>query len=149
MTDPARLPLYILAATAGSVMLAALLLMTVLRRVRFGELAILTLKNLRRNLLRTSLTALAVVVAVFMVSLVWSVLSFMDRVLAEREGMQKAIVTERFQIPSLMPPYYAETLKEGAARPDHPDDTRPTDYMSWAFYGGNIVKEKEQQTRDT
>jgi putative ABC transport system permease protein len=73
----------------------------------------------------------------------------MDRVLAEREGMQKAIVTERFQIPSLMPPSYAETLKEGAARPDHPDDIRPTDYMTWAFYGGNIVKEKEQQTRDT
>src|SRR5262249_50805716 len=97
MTDPTRLPLYVLIAIVGTVVVSALLLFTILRRVRAAEFVIFILKTLRRNVLRTTLTALAIFVLVLMISFIWSVLSFMDRVLTEREGMQKAIVTERFQ----------------------------------------------------
>ena len=44
----------------------------------------LILKNLRRNLVRTVLSALAIVVLVFVVTLVWSVLAFLDAVTAEK-----------------------------------------------------------------
>ncbi|HWA97576.1 MAG TPA: ABC transporter permease [Pirellulales bacterium] len=96
----------------------------------------LIVKNLRRNLLRTVLTALGTIVLVFVVTLVWSVLSFLDEVTAEKSSNLKAIVTERWQIPSQMPFAYAATLAEGAAR--RPSDAHPTDSMTWQFFGGTL-----------
>lgn len=94
------------------------------------------LKSLRRNLLRTVLTSVAVVVLVFVITLAWSVLWLLDTVTSEKSQNFKAIVTERWQIPSQMPMSYAADLSEGAAR--QPGDVRPLDHMTWSFYGGTL-----------
>jgi len=106
---------------------------------------LLILKNLRRNLLRTILTAIGTMVLVVIVTLVWSILYFLDNATAEKSKNLKGIVTERWQIPSQMPFAYAASLEEGAAR--NPGDIRPADSMTWQFYGGTI--EKEVRTRES
>jgi putative ABC transport system permease protein len=93
-------------------------------------------KNLRRNPLRTTLTALGTIVLVFVVTLIWSVLNLLDGVMAEKTSNLKAIVTERWQIPSQMPFAYAESLAQGAAR--NPGDIQPLDSMTWQFFGGAL-----------
>ncbi|HKD36396.1 MAG TPA: ABC transporter permease [Pirellulales bacterium] len=95
----------------------------------------LILKNVRRNLLRTILMSLGTIALVCVVTLIWSILSFLDQVTAEKSNNFKAIVTERWQIPSRLPFAYASALADGAAR--RPGDVRPMDSMSWAFYGGS------------
>ena len=97
---------------------------------------VLILKNVARHPLRSTLMALGTVVLVFVVTLVWSVLAFLDMTTAEKSRDFKAIVTERWRIPSQMPFTYATTLAEGAARV--PDDERPMDSMTWQFYGGSL-----------
>jgi putative ABC transport system permease protein len=79
-------------------------------------LLLLILRNLRRSWLRTILTALGTLVLVVVVTLSWSFLAFFDSVTATKSQNFKAIVTERWQIPSQMPMTYATTLAEGAAR---------------------------------
>ncbi|MFO0821498.1 MAG: ABC transporter permease [Pirellulales bacterium] len=98
----------------------------------------LILKNVRRNLLRTILTAAGTMVLVFVVTLVWSVLDFLDQATSEKAQNLKTIVTERWQIPSRLPFSYAQTLSEGAPR--NPGDIRvaPPDSMTWQFYGGTL-----------
>jgi putative ABC transport system permease protein len=100
----------------------------------------LVLKNLRRNLLRTILTTFGTVALVFVVTLVWSILSFLDKMTEEKSNNFKVIITERWQVPSRMPFAYAATLAEGAAR--RPGDIRPLDSMSWQFYGGTTEQGK-------
>jgi putative ABC transport system permease protein len=97
---------------------------------------LLIAKNLRRNLLRTTLTALATMLLVFIITLVWTILWTLAQVTKEKEKDLKAIVTERWQIPSQMPFAYAATLSEGAAR--EPGDVRPVDSMTWQFFVGSI-----------
>ena len=63
-----------------------------------------------------------------------------DRATAERSENLKAVVTERWQLPSQMPFTYATTLTEGAVR--NPGDVRPLDSMTWQFYGGSIDPQK-------
>src|SRR5437870_9282335 len=67
------------------------------------KLFLLVVKNLRRNLLRTGLTCLAIMVLVFMVSLIWTVVFTLDRMTTEKSKDLKLIVTERWKIPSMMP----------------------------------------------
>jgi putative ABC transport system permease protein len=98
---------------------------------------LLIAKNVRRNLLRSILTALGTMVLVLVVTLVWSILSFLDLVTAEKKQDLKAIVSERWAIPSRMPFTYAESLARGAARSDHPEDVKPLDSMTWQFYVGS------------
>jgi putative ABC transport system permease protein len=45
---------------------------------------LLILKNLRRNLLRTILTGLGTIVLVFVVTLIWSVLNFLNKATEEK-----------------------------------------------------------------
>src|SRR5262245_307591 len=108
------------------------------------KLLLLIFRNLRRSWLRTTLTALGTVVLVGVVTLAWSFLAFFDSVTAEKSKNFKAIVTERWQVPSQMPYTYASTLAEGAAR--EPGDVRPTDSMSWQFYIGTL--DPKNQTRE-
>ena len=82
---------------------------------------------------------------VLVVTLVWSLLAFLDSITTEKKQNLKAIVTERWQFPSQMPFAYAETLAEGAAR--EPGDVQPLDSMTWQFFGGTL--DKENVTRDT
>lgn len=100
----------------------------------------LMIKNLRRNLIRSTLTALGTMVLVFVVTLVWSILSFLQKATDEKSSNLKAIVTERWQIPSQMPFSYAASLSEGAAR--NPGDAKPMDSMTWQFYGGSLDPQK-------
>src|SRR5438067_663266 len=102
---------------------------------------ILIYKNVGRNLLRSLLTAMGTMVLVLVVTLVWSVLAFIDRATETKSKNFKAIVTERWTAPSRMPYYYADKLKDGAARKDHPEDIRPADSMTWQFFVGTLDKE--------
>ncbi len=96
----------------------------------------LILKNVRRHPLRAGLTSLGTMVLVCVVTLVWTILAFFDELSTEKNKDFKAIVTERWRIPSQMPLSYAYTLAQGAAR--RPGDERPLDSMTWQFYGGTL-----------
>jgi putative ABC transport system permease protein len=105
----------------------------------FWEQTRLMLKSLRRNLLRSVLTGLATFSLVLLVTAVWSILAFLDQVTESKSRNLKAIVTEKYQIPSQMPISYAPRLAEGAPR--QPGDYRvdpDKDAMLWAFYGGTL-----------
>jgi putative ABC transport system permease protein len=104
---------------------------------------LLIYKNVGRNLLRSLLMALGTMVLVLVVTLVWSVLAFIDKATEAKSKNFKAIVTERWTAPSRMPFYYADKLKDGAARKDHPEDIRPADWMTWQFFVGTLDKEHQ------
>ncbi|MFM7151225.1 MAG: ABC transporter permease [Gemmataceae bacterium] len=122
------------------VVASALTLLLFLLLVLFADqwlfYARLIFKSLRRNLLRTILTGLATFVLVLVVTMVWTVLFVLDSVTSEKSQDFKAIITERWQIPSQMPFSYAQTLTEGAAK--KADDVRPSDSMTWSFVGGTL-----------
>jgi putative ABC transport system permease protein len=125
-------------AGGGLVLLAALVAVVIFFRKYFTFVA----KSLFRNLLRTTLAGAAVFVLVFVVTMIWSILLFLDLVMTEKSKDLKAIVTERWQIPSQMPFSYAATLEEGAARSDQPGAVRPEDSMTWQFFGGTLDPNK-------
>jgi putative ABC transport system permease protein len=101
---------------------------------------VLVLKSLRRNLIRTIMVSAAVMILVFVITMVWTVVGALDRFTQEKAKDPKAVVTERWSIPSQMPFSYERELSEGSAR--EAGDTFPTDSMSWGFYGGTIDKSK-------
>ena len=97
------------------------------------------LRNLLRNWLRTSLTAMATMVLVLVVTLVWTILWFLSNVTSEKAKDLKAIITEKWQIPSQMPFSYEADLSDGA--PAKEGDVRVNsskDAMTWQFYGGTL-----------
>ncbi|MBI3864533.1 MAG: ABC transporter permease, partial [Planctomycetia bacterium] len=96
-----------------------------------AKYGLIIFKNVRRNLLRTALTSLGTMVLVLVITLIWSILHYLDRAMADKSSNFKVIVTERWQIPSRMPPAYAATLREAAA--SAPDDIRPKDWCTWQF----------------
>lgn len=116
-----------------AVELAVLLLIVA---TRHRKMVVLVLRSLSRNKLRTLLTGLATFVLVLVVTLVWTILYFLNQVTEEKQQDLKAIVTERWQLPSQLPYAYAPALAEGASR--RPGDVRPTDVMTWSFYGGTL-----------
>ncbi len=132
-----RHPDYIPYALGGG--LALVILIGVLGLV-FRKYLSFVFKSLRRNLLRSALTSMAIMVLVFVVTLIWSFLVVLDIVMTEKSKDLKAIITERWQIPSQMPIAYAPSLEEGAA--SGPGDIRPQDYMTWSFYGGTLDPNK-------
>jgi putative ABC transport system permease protein len=85
-------------------------------------------------------------VLVLVVTLVWTVLWFLDLVTSEKSKNLKGIVTERWQLPSQMPYAYATTLSEGAA--SKPGDVKPVDSMTWQFFGGSLEPDTAKRTRD-
>jgi putative ABC transport system permease protein len=107
---------------------------------------LMMVKNLRRNLLRSSITYLVVFNFVIVVIIVWSVLHYLDALMTEKANNIKAIVTEKWEMSSQLPFTYAMPLAEGAADPNRPDDVRPQDSMTWQFYIGTLDPAKK--TRD-
>ena len=77
---------------------------------------LLILKNIRRNLRADVADVTGDDRARLVVTGVWSVLAFLDQATTEKQRNLKAIITERWQIPSQMPFSYANTLTDGAAR---------------------------------
>jgi putative ABC transport system permease protein len=98
----------------------------------------LIFKNLRRNLVRSMLTGAGVMVLVFVITLIWSILGFLDMATSEKSSNFKGIVTEKWSIPSQLPFSYASTLENGAAREE--SDVKPIDSMTWQFFIGSIDK---------
>lgn len=99
---------------------------------------ILIFKNLRRNLVRSMLTSAGVMVLVFVITLIWSILGFLDMATSEKSANFKGIVTEKWSIPSQLPFSYASTLENGAAREE--SDVKPMDSMTWQFFIGSVDK---------
>jgi putative ABC transport system permease protein len=128
-------PINVIAAVVGGVVLlfAVLSGRTLLFYLRF------VFKSLSRNPLRSLLTGLATAVFVLLVTMIWSVFSLLDRATEAKSKDLKAIMTERWQIPSQMPYGYGADLETGGA-------SEKTDYrvnsdedaMTWQFYGGNL-----------
>lgn len=117
-------------------LLAETLLLVLIVALRQRQMTLLVVRSLSRNRLRSMLTSFAIIVLVFVVTLVWTVLWFLNQVTEEKAQDLKAIVTEKWQLPSQMPYAYAVPLSEGAAR--RPGDVRPSDSMTWSFYGGTL-----------
>jgi putative ABC transport system permease protein len=105
------------------------------------KLLLLNIKNLFRNKVRTVLTCLATMVLVFVVTMIWTVVYFLDDLTKQKTDNLQAIITEKWQIPSQMPMSYIGPLSEGAA--SRPGDIRPKDSMIWQFYGGTIDPDKK------
>lgn len=103
----------------------------------------LVLKSMLRNRLRTLLTSTATFLLVLVITLIWSVLWLLDLVTMERSKDFKAIVTERWQIPSQMPFAYERILQDGAAATK--DDVKPQNFMSWQFFGGTLDAKKSRE----
>ncbi len=115
--------------------------------VAYRAYARLLFKSLRRNLLRTILTSGATALFVFVVTLVWSVLYLLDQVTTEKSKDFKAMVTERWQVPSRMPFAYSDSLAEGAYR--KAGDVKPLDNMTWEFFGGSLEQDPARRTRES
>ena len=98
---------------------------------------VLVIENIRRNLVRTTLTALGTMMLVLVVTMVFTVLTTLDSVATEKSSNIKAIVTEKWQNPSLMPYSYAAGLSAGAADSNDANAVRPQDSMTWGFFVGS------------
>jgi putative ABC transport system permease protein len=121
--------------------LAVVLLVIGLTILIFPKYSSFIYKSLRRNFLRTTLASMAIMVLAFVVTLVWSILIPLDAAMTEQTKDFKAIVSERWQVPSQMPYAYANTLEEGGYT--QPGDIRikAEDSMTWSFYGGTTDPE--------
>lgn len=104
------------------------------------KLFYLIVRNLRRSLGRTLLTGISVFSLVFVVTLILSILSFLDSATSTTSSDLKGIVTEKWSLPSQMPYSYADRLCEGGIDPSASDDTtlKPVDTMTWQFYAGSV-----------
>lgn len=110
---------------------------------RAGRFLLLMFRSLRRNRLRTSLTYLATFVLVMVATLVWSVLYYLDGLVAEKSRDLKLIVSDRWQALSQMPYAYADPISRAAADPTRPGDLRPQDSMTWQYYIGTTDPVKQ------
>jgi putative ABC transport system permease protein len=125
-----------------------------LRLFPFGRpmrFLLIMVKNLRRNITRTSLTYLATFVLVVVVTMVWSTLYFLDSLMTERTKDMKMIISEKWDALSQMPFSYAAPLSEGAYNPTKSGDIKPLDSMTWQYFVGELGSEQprgERKSRD-
>ncbi len=113
------------------------------------KFVVMILKNIRRNLLRSSLAYLAVSVMVLVITLIWSVLGFLDAVTANKSANFRALVTEKFQVPSQMPPRYQQELTQAALT--LPPEVRPDpvkDMMAWTFVLSSPERDQSKWNQD-
>ena len=97
-------------------------------------------RSITRNLLRTSLTYVAIFVLVFVISGIWTMLNFIDSITAEKENNLKAIISDKHQFPSQMRRGLEREIYDIAT--SLPADMRPKngadDIMTWSFVGGSL-----------
>jgi putative ABC transport system permease protein len=107
------------------------------------KVVVIMFRGLRRNILRTSLTYLAIFVLTLVLCLIYAVLYLIGNVTTEKEANFKAIVTHKTIIPSQMPPGYYDQFRYACLN-DLPPEMRPVngdkDIMSWAFVLGTTDK---------
>lgn len=109
----------------------------------------IALKSIRRNLTRSALVYLALFVMVLVITLIWSVLSFLQAVTASKAANFKALVTEKYQLPSQMPPRYIDELTRAVTA--LPLETRvdpAKDVMVWSFVGTSLDPDPSKRSLD-
>ncbi|MSQ95307.1 MAG: ABC transporter permease [Gemmataceae bacterium] len=113
------------------------------------RLFLLGLKNLRRNLLRTTLTSAAIGVLAFVITMIWTIIYFIDLIQVERSKDFKIIVTYKWSVPSQIPMTHADYLNPSSPKflPELVDANGkklygPNDFMTWSFYGGTTDPNK-------
>jgi putative ABC transport system permease protein len=113
------------------------------------RLFLLGVKNLRRNLLRTSLTSFAIGVFALMITIIWTIIYFIDLITVERSKDLKIIVTYKWSVPSQIPMTHADYLNPSSPKflPQLVDEYGkklygPNDFMVWSFYGGTTDPNK-------
>jgi putative ABC transport system permease protein len=104
--------------------------------------------NMWRNPLRTILTSMGTMVLVCVVTLIFTILTLLDAATAEKSQNLKAIVTEKWQIPSQMPYSYAGTLAKGAPREPGDIEVPEKDSMVWSFFGGSLNSKPSEGSND-
>ncbi len=113
------------------------------------KFAVIVFKSIRRNLLRSSLSYLAIFVMVFVIAVIWSILGFLESQTAAKAGNFRALVTDKFQIPSQMPPrYITELTREVQTLPEavRPDPVK--DVMTWSFVGTSLDPDPAKRSID-
>jgi putative ABC transport system permease protein len=107
------------------------------------KLVLIMFRGLRRSMLRTSLTYLAIFVLTLVLCLIYAVLNMIGNATTEKEANFKAIVTHKTTIPSQMPAGYYDEFKRLCLE-ELPPDQRPVngdkDIMSWSFVLGTTDK---------
>jgi putative ABC transport system permease protein len=131
----------------GATIIGALVLLAGIAYViTYPRLFMLGVKNLSRNLLRTLLTGTAIGVFAIMITIIWTILFFIDIATTERAKDLKVIVTYRWSVPSQLPVTHADYLNPASSSllPELMDETTkqskfygPKDFMVWSFYGGS------------
>jgi len=100
----------------------------------------LMFRNITRNLLRTSLTYVAIFVLVFVITGIWTMLNFIDTITEDKQNDLKAIITEKHQIPSQMQRSFENDIIRIAS--ELPEGMKPKggndDIMTWSFVGGSL-----------
>ena len=108
---------------------------------KYSKLAGLVFRSLRRNLLRTALTYVALFVLTGMLTMLYGIIDTIGKMTTDQENSQLVIMTEKFGIPSMMKPGYASTLKS-IIRDKLPKDMQPDDidrnFMTWSFVGATL-----------
>src|SRR5712692_8254199 len=115
MTTLDDLILAILADPLNVLFLGAAALLVVLCVANYQQ-CVFVLKSLLRNKIRSLLVGVAIMLLVFIITMVWTVTSALDHFTAEKFLYFKAIATEKWQVPSAMPFSYERELSEGAPR---------------------------------
>ena len=130
----ALLVLFFLALVSLPIFFASLLLLEGVVRVTqnlpdpFGKLSKiggLVFRSLRRNLLRTTISYAALFVLTGMLTFIYGIVAFLGDFTKEKEGQQMVILTEKYGIPSTMPPGYGDKLAGVIERLDPADRPRP------------------------
>ncbi|QEL13618.1 ABC transporter permease [Limnoglobus roseus] len=115
---------------------------------KYAKLAGLVFRSLRRNLLRTALTYIALFVLTGMLTMLYGVITTIGKMTTDQENSQLVIMSEKFGIPSMMKPGYAANLK-GLMRDKLPKEMQPADidqnFMTWSFVGGTLDPAKMTQ----
>jgi putative ABC transport system permease protein len=78
---------------------------------KYSKIGGLVFRSLRRNLFRTALTYVALFVLTGMLTAIYSFVTNLSDLTKEKEGAQLVILTEKFGIPSQMPPGYFNQLR--------------------------------------
>lgn len=107
------------------------------------KVVVIMFRGLRRSMLRTSLTYLALFVLTLVLCLIYAVLYMIGYATSEKEANFKAIVTHKTTIPSQMPAGYYDEFRRLCLE-KLPPDMRPAngdkDIMSWSFVLGTTDK---------
>ena len=122
---------------------------------KYSKIGGLVFRSLRRNLLRTALTYVALFVLTGMLTLIYGVVKSIGKLTAEKEDSQMVIMSDKFSIPSQMPPGYATKLQgviqrmpESSQPRPKTDDERVTKGAPASSLGSIKANELERLFRD-